>query len=44
MTSDGLQAVDASKGGAGGATVLDGKQRPHIVDVEVLLRNSSSGT
>ncbi len=36
VTSDRLEAVDASKGGAGGTTVLDGKEGPHIVDVEVL--------
>ena len=36
IASDGLEAVDAPKRGAGGASVLDGEQRLHVVDVEVL--------
>ena len=36
LASDGLEAVDAPKRSAGGASVLDGEQCPHVVDVEVL--------
>ena len=36
VASNRLQTVDATKGSASRAAILDGKQRLHVVDVEIL--------